>query len=240
MRLEVAVFTCDRHSWALGPFAYLFNRYWGEEYFVRVFGYTPPAQALPRNFAFFSIANEEYPAQRWSDGLLAALNMIPKRAKAFVLMLEDYWLCRHVDKRAVEILYLNVRRYPNRNVLRLDLTCDRLGSGRARDFASWGYLDIITTPNDTQYQFSLQAAIWSMRLLPKIVPPGKSPWELELYTRLEEPIAVLGTRQCPVKYINAIKGGRLDWSQIALLNPADRKAIEPMIPVEVLQDAIKP
>lgn len=205
--MKVVVLTCDKYLWCLRPFSYLFNVYWSELQEVIVVGYARPAFTLPNNFRFFSVAATSYPPERWSDGWLTFLQQFQE--DNFVLMLEDYWLSRGVDHGAVASLdgYLQ----QHRDVLRVDLTGDRLYSTRAQDLESWGHLDLIETPVDTPYQLSLQAGVWSRQRLLQILHLGQSPWAFEIQDHREvlgsRGLRVLGTRQMPVKYVNGVGSG---------------------------------
>jgi len=203
MDLRVFVFTCDKYLWCLRPFAYLFNRYWSELQEVVVAGYKPPDFPLPANFSFHSISPNCYPAEKWSNGVIEFLHAV--NDDIFVLMLEDYWLTRGVDHQAVGSLADYMRLHPK--VVRLDLTTDRLYSGRAEDVESWGRLDLIETPPDSPYQFSLQACLVNRALVLKCLKPNLSPWDVELNGGLLKGYRVLGTRQWPVRYVIGVGTG---------------------------------
>lgn len=206
--MRVIVPCCDKYLWALRPFAYLFNTYWSELQPVLVAGYTPPRFDLPRNFEFYSISHPDPGPATWSNGVAQALRSIDD--PFFVLMLEDYWLNRAVDCSAVASLdhYLSI----HQDVLRVDLTGDRLYSGRAFDVGAWGHLDMIETPIDTQYQLSLQACVVNREHMLSVLRPGMSPWEFELQDQPKAlgSLRIHGTRQMPVKYTNGIGSGHGD------------------------------
>jgi hypothetical protein len=121
-------------------------------------------------------------------------------------MLEDYWLCRTVDFRGIDTLAEYCRLHPE--VIRMDLTTDRLYAGGMTDVESYGSYDIVETKEGTPYQMSLQAAIWSRKHLISVLKPGLNPWEVELQTQIKEPLRVLGTRQFPCRYANVFNSGK--------------------------------
>jgi len=128
----------------------------------------------------------------------------------FVLLLEDYWLCRGVNHQAVGTLHELCTQH--QDVLRMDLTDDRQYNGEARDWERvpyYGYNDIVWTPASSPYQMSLQAGIWNRRLMLEVLKPDKSAWQVELETGEKQlnKYTVLGTRQRPVRYANVFKGG---------------------------------
>jgi hypothetical protein len=211
--LRVIVITCNKYQWLCQPFAYLFNRYWSELQPVVVAGFSQPNFHLPPNFSYHQIDRDDYPANLWSDGMIKLLKEIPD--SHFVLLLEDYLLCRTVDHEAVRGCHEYILNQPD--ILRIDLTADRLYAGGMKDVESCGRLDIIETPSDTPYQFSTQAGIWNRQKLLDILIPGKSAWETELYTPIPDTLRVLGTRQYPVRYVNAMNNGKLKRNEIGKL-----------------------
>lgn len=209
--IRTFVITCDKYSWALKGFCYQFNKYWSGLQPVVIAGYKKPKFKLPDNFSFYSINKQEYPSKRWSTGLIHFLRDM--RDDHFVLMLEDYWLCRGVNHQSIDTLHQFCQDHPQ--VLRMDLTDDRQYSGQQRDFdyvPYYGYNDIVWTPQDSPYQMSLQAAIWNRKLLLEVLHVDESAWQVETAgtatnVRNREDIWVLGTRQRPVRYANVFKGG---------------------------------
>lgn len=202
MNIRVIVTTCDRYLKYVQPFAYLFNLFWSSLQPVDILGYKAPDFPLPPNFTFYS-AGEDGGQDHWTDGIIKFLGSTDD--ELLVLLLDDYWLCRKADNSGVATLadYM----YGRQNVLRLDLTADRLYAGNMRDVESYGHYDIVETPHGTPYQMSLQAGIWRRNLLLDLLKPDMSPWAVELQTQPPESMRVLGTRQSPLRYANVFKGG---------------------------------
>lgn len=201
MTLEVVVLTSDKRLWAVQPFAYLYETYVLASWPVTVVGFTHPQFPLPPNFHFHSISDKPYPAERWSDALIEFLKTF--EPKLFILLLEDYFLIRFVDTIGINTLADYMAMHPE--VLRLDLTTDRLYAGGMFDVECWGHYDIIETPEHTPYQMSLQAGIWNKDHLFSLLVPGKTPWEVEVQTSPPASMRVLGTRQWPMRFVNAFK-----------------------------------
>lgn len=232
-QLPVAVITSDNYSWALLPFSYLFNIFWSALQPVFVFGYNPPPFLLPTNFKFISLGGTNAPSERWSNGLISAVSRLPSH---FVLLLEDYWLVRTVDVRGVSTLHDYMIERPE--VLRMDLTADRLYAGGMYDADYYGHYDIIETPPSTPYQFSTQAGIWNKDLMLSLLQPNKTAWETEIHTSVPEHMRILGTRQMPVRYANAIYKGKIDRQQIMAIPMPHRQTVYNMMPpgMEVRED----
>ena len=91
----------------------------------------------------------------WADGIIKYLKSI--NDETVILLLEDYWLVRQVSNEMV--LILNALAERNKDILRIDLTTDRLYAGGMRDVGKVGYIDLIEAPG-SMYQMSLQAGIW--------------------------------------------------------------------------------
>lgn len=221
--LRVFVEVSDNYLWTLKPFAYYFNIYWSTLQPVIVAGYKKPDFQLPPNFKFHQIAPENYPADKWSDGMINFLSKQDDRH--FILLLCDYWLCRTVDMRGIDACYEQMTMH--NNVLRFDLTDDRQYAGGVKDIGYYGSYDIVETPHGTPYQMSLQAAIWNKKLLLDVLKPGMSAWETEIHLQPPSNLRVMGTRQRPVRYANAVLKGRIDYDQLG------------KIPKEHYEEAIK-
>jgi len=230
--LMVYVEVSEKYNWALLPFSYLFNIFWGELQEVIIIGFTPPSFRLPSNFYFYSVAPSNWPPEKWSDAMIQFFSEQPE--EHFVFLLCDYWLSRLVDVRGVAACYDYIRNRPE--VLRIDLTTDRLYAGGMFDVEAWGCYDVIETPHGTPYQMSIQAAIWNRKLFLSLLQPGKSPWEVETHIQPPETMRVLGTRQCPIRYANAILKGKLDFPQIRTLPSPHKERVFDMIPSEYLQE----
>jgi hypothetical protein len=206
--LPCYVLTSAQYHWALQPFAYLWNVFWSAlQPVIVVTDVFPKEFVLPANFEVRSVSRGRIlPKERWSDGLIEALTHCP--TERVVLMLDDYWLIRTVDDRAIPSLSEYMSFHPD--ILRCDLTDDRQFNGEAFDLEPYGHFDLVETPASSPYQMSLQAAIWNRDHLLSVLRPGLSPWEVELQISLADrpDLRVIGTRQCPVRYANVARGGK--------------------------------
>lgn len=191
---------CDRNLWALKPFSYLHNVFWSEEQSVLVIGFKAPDFEIPKNFSFHSIGPVDPGPQYWSDQLIEGLSNVED--EHLIVMLEDYWINRGVDHRGVATLHEYCDHHPE--VLRMDLTADRLYAGGMFEVDHYGCYDIVETRKETPYQMSLQAAIWNRTKLLSVLRPGLTPWEVEtvLSNEVKEHYRILGSRQWPTRYAN--------------------------------------
>jgi hypothetical protein len=227
--MRVIVFTSPRYAHLLRPFAHLFNTFWSSLQEVVIAGVPALPFTLPDNYTVSAIGSNR-PSSEWQEGARDFLESIPD--EWFVLMLEDYWLCRTVDLGGIGTLAEYARGAGN--VTRIDLTTDVLhgyGDGRnAREICHYGHYDIIEKGTDVQYRMSLQAGIFHRERLIKLLTGG-SPWELELHNHLQgdNTQRVIGCRQWPVRYVNAVDKGRLNWDQINRLPKKELEEIKPWI-----------
>jgi len=232
--MDVIVFTCDKHLWAVKPMAWLFNKYWSPDQRVIVVGYNTPDFDLPRNFAFYSVSTKEYPADKWVDAALEFFS--DYTSEHFVLFHEDYWLTRKVDVGGVHELHKLCM--GDRNILRLDLTGDRLYAGGMHDTGYWSRFDLVEAPQ-SQYQMSHQACIFNTELYTQVLKmlPGDahSAWNVELQgttivNAQGNRMRVYGTRQWPVRYANGLLKGKLDMNELPKLEKEDYNSIAGWIP----------
>lgn len=208
--IPILCFTSDKYLKALRPFAHLFNRHWGAAQRVDVVGFMKPDFELPDNFHFYSLGDmADYPIGKWSNMLINYLE-IRNDLSHFILMLEDYWVTRPVNVGAVRMLYDYALQF--RYVLKVDLCADRLYAAGATDYGNCGYLDLVLSDPNSQYQMSLMTGIWNRELMLRFLMPNESPWDIELNgtPRVQaagRDVVVVGTRQWPVRHTLAHRGG---------------------------------
>jgi hypothetical protein len=214
MAVNILVLTSPRYHHALRGFAYMFNKYWRSPTRPEVLVASPatlaPRVYLPSNFRYLKQGeHDQYPVGKWSNFLLDTLAYLGW--KHFVLFLEDFWLMRPVDTGVVERIYAYCQ---DHDVLRFDLTADRLYAAPNTEIFDYGFLghhDIIRSDPASAYHVSTQAAVWNTELLRKILVPNESPWQFEILgterARLHPDLLVLATRQRPVRYSIVLHGG---------------------------------
>lgn len=213
--MKVTVLTSDTHNWLLKGFFHQWEKYGKSpavDYLhdplaLEVAGFTDPG-FLPKGVPFFSIGKfTDYPVQKWSDGLIRYLNTITD--DLVILLLEDYWLIRQANRGLIYTAAGYMIDHPE--VIRFDLSSDRMFNKEARYVGSIGLMDICEVKAD--YSISFQAAIWRRDLLLQVLKPGETPWEAELNgsRRLNQlPYRVVGSYQWPINYLIACNKGKLD------------------------------
>ena len=232
-QVRVFVPTCDNYMWCMRPFAYLFNKYWNNKQQVIFGGFTPPDFSLPPNFRFFQIDTTDYPPKKWSNGMIKMLQSFPD--EYIILLLEDYWLNRKVNIDCVNACVDYMKHRPR--ILRIDLTDDRQYAGGVFDVDAVRQYNIVETPPGTQYQMSTQAGLWRKSLLLELLVPNKTAWETEIHTAPPGNMRVLGTRQKPVQYANALLKGKIDSKEINKIQVDLREVVKKWIPSNMKQSA---
>jgi len=222
------VLTNKKHEWLVPGFAYLFNKYWPDQQ-PNLVSFGELSIDLPDNFGYVSIAEENFPAERWSDALITLLSWGP--FDYVILLLEDYWLTEPVNQYVVDECIDYMRKHSRLSrILRMDLTADRFSKGKhfePVEALESGTVIGLTQPG-TPYQMSFQAAIWNVEFLKDILRPGRTPWECEVqlseYLNETKRYVPYGTDQYPVRYkpVYRTHRKRLD---ISSLNPADARYI---------------
>lgn len=208
--IRVFVGVSNKHNWTLRPFAYCFNTFWSELQPVVVAGYSKPDFDLPPNFTFHSIDEQDYPADRWTDGILKFLKAMSD--EHFVWGYSDFWLRRTVNHAAVQSLHEYAIAHPD--VFRIDLTNDRLFTHDPRyipDYDKYGCLNLIKSNPDWPYHHSTQMGIFRRDMFMQLLTPNWSPWQFELtggeILAQHPEWLVLGTRVLPVDYAHVIVSG---------------------------------
>lgn len=203
--------TSDRRNWLLRGFAHQWKKY-GCGVPLIVAGFTKPEFELPDWITFHSIGKfEDYPASRWSNALIKLLGHDFSFSHVGIL-LEDYFLTRTMDVEALVMASHYMQDHPD--ILRFDLTTDRLNSKNFKNLESARRFDLIESLGD-QYDLSLQASYWNVESLLKVARPDESPWQLELdgTGRLKDyqGMRVVGTRQNPISYLIAVRNGHFSF-----------------------------
>lgn len=198
--------TCSKYYPALRVFVYLLDKYWSGHPEVCVVGFRPPEFTLPDRFTFMSLGDDDWPKEKFSNQFVEFFNMVSD--EYIIHAQSDYWLYRQVNVDAIERLYKYIQTNPN--ILRIDLTWNRMKCETATDCGVLDYIDLVSTPAGSPYQMSNQWAIWNVQLWKEFLRPNEF-HEMELwgsYRLAERPdVLVLGTKQVPIRHVPAIDRG---------------------------------
>lgn len=228
--VQIVVECNDKNVWTLQPFFRQFEKYFNTPhppYPYHVIGYSHPPFAIPLGWQFISLAPENIPAERWTEGISHYLNYVCKKTLV-IFLLSDYWFVRRVDDYAVS-LACNMAYY-DEAILRVDLTHDRQGAQDARDRGYFDRLDIIETPHLSPYQMSFQAGVWRRDNFARVLKPGISAWDAEYRIRPHPSYHVYGTKQCPMRYANALRESMLDTESLSKLDKEDYDEVMKFVP----------
>lgn len=205
--IPIYVLTSNNYVGCLPPFAYLFNKFWSPEQQVIVSCYERKPDTLPSNFTVISLGNQE--DYSWSDGLIKFLTDVVDDP-IFLFSLEDYFLDRKVEVGVIKNIFHYLKK--NDKVKKVNLTDARLNYPH-KFWETWEGIDFIRSEDGAFFQTSTQAALWKRDFMLKFLEYGESPWDFEkrgservIIAHKEEEFHILGTKQYPFHYINAIGG----------------------------------
>lgn len=205
---KIHLLTNPKHHWLLPGWFHLADTYLKNRPRVTVITYGntkdfPLKTISSSNYDLDFIDRENYPAAKWSNGLIKFLTN--SFDDWICLFLEDYWIHSHCDWSNVERVFdfLQEKSYSDL-ILRVDISGDRFSRKQAKKFTTYSGIDIFQTPSHTLYQMSYQAAIWNRKNLLRVLVANENPWQSELNgsKRLERNLPgmmVLGTKPL-VKY----------------------------------------
>jgi hypothetical protein len=219
--IPIYLLTNRKHHWLLQGFAYLFNQFWSPEQKVTVVSYGRNDLKLPENFAFHSIAKENYPAHQWSDGIIRFLTQI--NDDVFVTFLEDFWLNRLVDRQAVQFMFDWMKENSD-GILRLELWRSVRSKRQARVWGQIRGIPIMQSVQGTKYRMNLQCNIWNRHQLMRVLMPGENPWQVEIRgTERVDQLGqtVLGVKEPLVNYEPIFQKGRLDHGSMQKIPKPD-------------------
>lgn len=202
MEIAAVVLTSNRYVHLMPAFAHFWNRAGLDWIPVTVVHYDvyPDVKKLPDNFNLFCAGAQSDTA--WSDGLIAFLDS-GRCFDQFILMLEDYWLTR-------------VDRYMLMDSWSAAWLCDKFDL--TEEVAKFGYCfnpgdALIYAQDESRYQASLQAAIWSKSFLREISVSGENPWRFEdnatrriIALRRLRRVLICANRRPALEYVNAVGG----------------------------------
>lgn len=213
--MRIVCLTSNGYINCIEPFAYYWNKFDPDRHPVTVAHYDVAPTNLPDNFDLIEIGRQADYA--WSGGLLKLLDMIDD--PLIMLLLEDYFLIEPVKWRVVNSLISLMTH--DTDVMKCDLTDDRL----IWNYKESGYFHaaaMVTSVPTEPFQASLQAALWQKDTLKQFLDPNEDAWQFEKNGtkriiaarealsdsrfKFSQHLHVMGTRDHPVRYANAVGG----------------------------------
>lgn len=234
--MRIFVLTSDGYSHSVLGFSYLFNKYWSKDQEVIVAGYNKFPSELPANFTKHRIGRQEdYPVNKWSDGLIGLLKDFPQD-DVFLLFFEDYWLTEPVHLREVTMLYDYMLQF--RYVLKMDMYTDRRYAAGVQKYGMCGHIPLLKSDYNSQYHMSLMCGLWNREIMLQVLKPGQTPWQVELdgtpiLARRKDDVLVLGTeswddnpKTCPIRHTLAHRSGNPNALLLDDIKPEDVAAMK--------------
>jgi len=161
----IIVSSCDAYSDAWHPFFTLFFRYWSDCPFSV---YLISGQ---KQYPDVRVNTLHIKDKKWASNLLEVLEMVDT---PYVLyMQEDYFLQKKVQTKNILELVENMRNWQAGYV--------RLVPSPKPDKVFEHNFSLGTILPQSSYRVSLQASIWSVQILKKLLRPGESGWDMETH-----------------------------------------------------------
>ena len=215
-RMKIYIPTCDRHMFVIKAFSHFFNKYWGDDFEVKILGFSKPDFELPDNFEFISMADEQVGgAKGWSNYLIEFFNSIDD--ENFIFGIDDFCVVRPFDRELFKEL-LKICAKDNK-IGRIDLQPSLQYARSPNDVSTYkefDNFDIIElnqrSTNQFIYRITGQFSIWNREYFLKYLKPNWSPhdWELQGGQMAEgDGHKILGTRNrhC-VKKVELVSDGQ--------------------------------
>lgn len=215
--LRIIVPSSDVTLWAAHGMLHQLKKYWPQHPPVLIGGYSYPAHVFPKGVTFQSLGEfKDYPADKWSDGLIRLLESIPD--EIMLISFDDFWLTRPVNDALVRFLAEYLEQHPE--LARIDLTTDRANNHYAltpfvekyRYRGEWHLVNMVACANIAPYMLSFQSGLWRRKALLAYLIPGETAGETEVRGSNRMTLAaanVLGTLEAPFRYKIVVQHGKV-------------------------------
>lgn len=159
--------------WELGPFFYLFRRFWGKRR-VTILSDVDPKIPLTRWVETRGTVGADWGGQ-FSNSLMAYLEN-DCRSEFLVILMGDYWITRPVAVHRLRTLAKFMAESPN--VIRLQIS---VGMGAGNDSEVIQRYDGLEIKDRPEFlRGSLIPGLWSKRLLLQVLEANWSIWHTEI------------------------------------------------------------
>ena len=210
--LPVLVVSCDRYADVWRPFFQLFWRRWPD---------CPGPVYLGSNDATYDDPRVQ-PLRigedvTWAAGLLSMLDRIS--GEYVIIMLEDFLLMQTVDNERIQRL--------SRIAVAEQVGCLRLYSIFPPERPIADYPELASFAPADRYRITLQAAIWRVELLKRLLVPGFTPWDFELVgSQMSDfmPDRIWGVKEPAIVYDHVIEKGKWRPQGLAICREAGIEA----------------
>ena len=181
--LNVYIPTCDSHLFVVKGFAHFFNKYWGEDFQVKILGFTEPDFDLPSNFEFISMGKEQVgKAKGWSNYLIDFFEFIDD--EHFIFGIDDFYMARPFDRELYEVL---LKEKDDPMVGRIDLQPSIQHARNPEDvsvYKDFGDFKILELAQRTKtsfiYRITGQFSIWNREYFLKNMQRNWTPHDWEV------------------------------------------------------------
>jgi len=215
---KIYVSTYDASVFIVPTFAYLFNKYWGEDQEIILLCYSKPKVKLPKNFQIVSMGKDPG-ADNWTGPQYKILKKLVK---------DDYLIYMLDDELPIDFLKPNI--FDDLfGKMKADPTVGRVGMGFGPSLNTGNFklierkqnYDIFELNQDAPYRITSQCSLWRSDYFFKHMVEPKDAWMFELRgseAAKNDGRRVLGTaRQHPFRWIEHGAISRRNNGKINLL-----------------------
>tara|TARA_R110000868_G_scaffold66884_5_gene198906 strand:- start:1052 stop:1702 length:651 start_codon:yes stop_codon:yes gene_type:complete len=165
MNFAILIGSCDKYHYLWDHFNYLFHKYWDGKIDVKKYIITQEADARLNGIENIKVGDPSY-----TLGLKRALDLM--NVDNILWLQDDYFFRRKID-------YKEFERYFN---LFIEWQADRFGIHEDSELYSKQNVveNINKLSQNSLYTISLQASLWNVNFLYKLLDKDESPWEFEV------------------------------------------------------------
>jgi hypothetical protein len=177
--IPVIITTCDKYLYCLKYFTHLFNKYWGPQKKVEIYGYSKPNHELPPNFVFRSLGKDRG-KNYWCDDLKRTLDNVD--SDYLIHMVENEFFTKPINFNILNS-HINLINEDS-NISKIDLCAKehwRFKSMPAQIVSEYDGYELIEFLPAYNYRASLRASLWKKSVLRKLAHIIDSdPWSFEI------------------------------------------------------------
>ncbi len=164
----------------------------------------------------------------WSDNFIKALDSV--KTKYLLIILEDYIIDKPVnEERLIQIMHL----MESTEAAYAELSLDPALAGGIEEPKLPG---IVVKSRVAESRTSLQASLWNVNDLKKILEPNESAWDFEIISSIRSRLLTnkfyLVTKDPVFQYLNAAEKGKLRRSVINYINKQNISFAPVSLPID--------
>ena len=209
-RIKIYISTSDKYHNCLLPFAYLFNKFWGDEQEVIILGYKIPNFKLPNNFSFVSLGEQRGP-KYYSEDLRIFFSTL--KEEFFIYTMEDQFILDYVNKNLINRFIKLISQEPKMGRICLTNSIyQTIHSGKS--FHQYKETDLIKLTDNSNWRITCEWSIWKKDYLIKYLEGNLTPWEFEQQSFSQaknDGFDIIGSKnKVAIRHAEAIRRGKVN------------------------------